>query len=80
MGLFEGRKVVIATKHKKELVIAPLLEKNLGVTCFVPDDFDSDALGTFSGEIKRKENEKLYNKKIFYNIRCPDIRTIVNYE
>lgn len=56
MGLFEGRKVVIATKHKKELVIAPLLEKNLGVTCFVPDDFDSDALGTFSGEIKRKEN------------------------
>lgn len=56
MGLFEGRNVVIATKHKKESVIAPLLEKNLGVTCFVPDDFDSDALGTFSGEIKRKEN------------------------
>ncbi|MDN3677365.1 hypothetical protein QWY90_08550 [Flavobacterium paronense] len=53
--MFKDRKLVIATKHKKESVIAPLLEKNLGVKCFVPDDFDTDVLGTFTGEIERKE-------------------------
>jgi hypothetical protein len=53
---FEGRTLVIATKHKKETVIAPILEKHLGVKCFVPDDFDTDALGTFSGELERKED------------------------
>lgn len=56
MKLFEGRKLVIATKHKKETVIAPLLEKHLGVHCFVPDNFDTDLLGTFTGEIERKED------------------------
>lgn len=56
MKLFEGRKLVIATKHKKETVIAPLLEKHLGVLCFVPDNFDTDLLGTFTGEIERKED------------------------
>nr|WP_293873465.1 DUF6671 family protein [Flavobacterium sp.] len=54
--MFEGRKLVIATKHQKEAVIAPLLEQNLGVQCFVPNDFDTDALGTFTGEINRKED------------------------
>lgn len=52
---FKGRKLVIATKHKKETVIAPILEEELGVECFVPDDFDTDVLGTFSGEIERKD-------------------------
>ncbi len=56
MEIFEGRKLVIATKHSKERVIAPLLEQHLGVHCFVPDDFDTDALGTFTGEIERKED------------------------
>ncbi|WP_292891331.1 DUF6671 family protein [Nonlabens sp.] len=53
-SLFENRKLVIATKHKKEKVIAPLLEKHLGVTCFLNECFDTDVLGTFSGEIERK--------------------------
>ncbi|MFO7702139.1 MAG: DUF6671 family protein [Psychroflexus maritimus] len=52
--LFKNRKLVIATKHKKEKVIAPLLEKHLGVTCFVDKKNDTDSLGTFSGEIERK--------------------------
>lgn len=56
MDIFKGRRLVIATKHKKESVIAPLLEKHLGVQCFVPDDFDSDTLGTFTGEIERKDD------------------------
>ena len=53
---FSGRRLLIVTKHEKEAVIAPLLEKALGVTCFVTEDFDTDSLGTFSGEIARKDD------------------------
>jgi hypothetical protein len=52
--MFKGRSLVIATKHKKEDVIAPAIEAALSVTCFVNDNFDTDELGTFSGEIERK--------------------------
>ena len=54
--MFKGRKLLIATKHKKEQVIAPLLEKELDVKCYVLDDFDTDVLGTFSGEIERTDD------------------------
>ncbi|TRX04509.1 DUF6671 family protein [Flavobacterium gawalongense] len=54
--MFQGRKLLIATKHKKENVIAPIFEKEFGVSCFVSDKFDTDTLGTFSGEIARKED------------------------
>jgi hypothetical protein len=36
--MFKGRKIIIATKHKKEDVITPLLEKNLGVKSIIPED------------------------------------------
>ena len=52
--MFKGRGLVIATKHEKEKVIAPLLEYALGVVCFIQDGFDTDTLGTFTGEIERK--------------------------
>lgn len=54
--MFKGRKLIIATKHKKESVIAPILEKGLGVRCFTDETFDTDTLGTFTGEIERKLN------------------------
>jgi hypothetical protein len=54
--MFEGRKLVIATKHEKEKVISPIIEKELGVQCFVATNFDTDELGTFSGEVERKED------------------------
>jgi hypothetical protein len=54
--MFKGRKLIIATKHQKERIISPLLEKNLGVKCFVPKDFDTDVFGTFSGEIERNSD------------------------
>lgn len=54
--MFKGRKLVIATKHHKESVIAPIFEKEIGVITFVPSSFDTDQLGTFSGEIKRTED------------------------
>lgn len=44
----------IATKHGKESVIGPMLQKALEVETFVPEDFDTDQLGTFSGEVGRK--------------------------
>jgi len=52
--MFKDRKLIIATKHKKEGVIAPLVEKVLGVSCFVNENFDTDFLGTFTGEIERE--------------------------
>ncbi len=56
MNQFKGRQLIIATKHKKERVIAPPLEKAIGVRCFVDENFDTDALGTFSGEIERQQD------------------------
>lgn len=52
--MFINRKLVIATKHRKESVIAPILEKELGVICFVDETFDTDLFGTFTGEVERK--------------------------
>lgn len=52
--MFNGRKLIIATKHKKEIVIAPILEKCLGVKCFTDETFDTDTLGTFTGEVERE--------------------------
>lgn len=54
--MFEGRSLIIATKHRKETVIAPSLEGALGVICRVAEDFDIDILGTFTGEVERKDN------------------------
>jgi hypothetical protein len=54
MKLFNNRAVLIATKHHKEKVIAPLLQAHFNMTTAVPPDFDTDNFGTFSGEIERK--------------------------
>jgi hypothetical protein len=54
--MFLHRTLVIATKHEKEKVIAPSFEKELGVNCLIPSNFDTDELGTFSGEIERTKS------------------------
>ena len=51
---YRDQKVVIATMHAKEKVIAPLLEKQLKVKCILPDNINTDQFGTFSGEVERK--------------------------
>ena len=56
MNYFSGRRLLIVTKHGKELVLKPLLEKGLNVECTVTRDFDTDSFGMFSGEISRKED------------------------
>lgn len=62
--MFDGRNLLIATKHRKETVIAPLFKEAFGVHCFISDEFDTDSLGTFTGEIARKKNpiETLHDK------------------
>ena len=54
--MFLGRKLLVATKHQKEKVIAPILEKELGVNCITATDLDTDQLGTFTGEVERKDD------------------------
>lgn len=54
--MFKGRRLIIATKHNKEQVIAPLIENAIGATCFIDKTFDTDTLGTFSGEVERKQD------------------------
>lgn len=54
--MFENRTLLIATKHKKEKVIAPVLANGLGVDCFTVDNLDTDSWGTFSGEVERKHD------------------------
>lgn len=51
--LFDGRLVAIATMHEKDKVIAPILEKELGLKCITIPDFNTDVFGTFSGEVER---------------------------
>jgi hypothetical protein len=54
--IFKNRKLVIATKHQKEEVIAPLVASELQVEPFIIDELDTDLLGTFTGEIERKRD------------------------
>lgn len=53
MDLLAGRVLVLATMHRKETAIAPILEQNLGVTVIVPQNFNTDSFGTFTREIPR---------------------------
>ncbi|MFN5318860.1 MAG: DUF6671 family protein [Bacteroidia bacterium] len=50
---FENRTLLIATQHGKEKVIAPLMEQSFSLSCITPAHFNSDAFGTFSGEVER---------------------------
>lgn len=50
--MFENKTLLISTKHHKEHVIAPIFER-LGFRCVLNANFDTDELGTFSGEIER---------------------------
>lgn len=52
LDFFADRTAVLATMHRKETVIVPLLEQ-LGLTVTVPPQFNTDQFGTFSREIER---------------------------
>jgi hypothetical protein len=50
---YHGRRAAIGTMHAKERVIAPVLSRCLGIIVECAEGIDTDALGTFSGEIPR---------------------------
>ncbi len=54
--LFKNRTLVIATMHGKEKIIAPVLNKYLKVNCYLPNNFNTDVFGTFTGEIERSND------------------------
>jgi hypothetical protein len=56
-SLFTDRVAVIATMHKKEEAIAPILESELGVQCVVPNNFNTDIFGTFTRDIARPADQ-----------------------
>lgn len=51
--MYLGKNIVIATKHQKEQVIAPLLLNELGLKTIIIPTIDTDTLGTFTGEVER---------------------------
>ena len=50
---YQGRQVVLATKHQKEQVLGPPLQSAVGLSLCLPDNLDTDLLGTFTGEVER---------------------------
>ncbi|MBD1845520.1 hypothetical protein H6F89_19320 [Cyanobacteria bacterium FACHB-63] len=55
--LFQNRVAVLATMHHKEVVIAPILELELGLKIHVPKNFNTDQFGTFTREITRSGDQ-----------------------
>ncbi|WP_017652806.1 DUF6671 family protein [Fortiea contorta] len=51
--LFSNRLGILATMHKKDRAIAPILQQELGIKIIVPQDFNTDIFGTFTREVKR---------------------------
>lgn len=51
--MYKDRRLLIAGIHGKEQVIAPVFERGLQVHCFTDTAYNTDLLGTFSGEIER---------------------------
>ncbi|MGG6267305.1 DUF6671 family protein [Leptolyngbya sp. AN03gr2] len=55
--MFKDRVAVLATMHRKEEAIAPVLESELGLKVQVPIEFDTDRFGTFTREIARSGDQ-----------------------
>lgn len=51
--LYDGLTAALATQHGKERVIAPAFASLAGLSVVVPAALDTDALGTFTGEVPR---------------------------
>lgn len=52
-GFYAGQVATLATMHGKEAAVAPPFRELLDVAVHVPGGIDTDALGTFTGEIQR---------------------------
>lgn len=56
-SLFAGRVAVLATMHRKEQVIAPILQQELGLEVIIPPRFDTDRFGTFTRDRSRPDSQ-----------------------
>ena len=54
---YSGQTAAFLTQHGKEALVAPILEPFLGCEIRHIDGYDTDQLGTFSGEVKRLDNQ-----------------------
>lgn len=72
MSIYNNAKIILATKHKKEQVIKNVFFEQFSADIFVPQDYDTDQFGTFTGEVARKKSpletviEKAKNAAIHY--------------
>ncbi len=55
---FAHRVGVLATMHRKEQVIAPILERELGIKLQIPENFNTDRFGTFTRDRDRPGDQK----------------------
>jgi hypothetical protein len=79
--MFSNRKILIATQHGKEQVMQPLLEQEFGFECFVNQSFDTDTLGTFSGEIEREDDAlETLRKKCNFAMKENDFKVVIASE
>lgn len=56
-SMYNHKKAILATMHKKEGVIAPILYEKLGLHTFVLPEINTDQFGTFSREIARQKDQ-----------------------
>lgn len=72
---YQGINAAIATIHGKESVMAPILHRWLGINLIRAEHIDTDAYGTFTGEIPRKgtmlETAREKAKAAINNTGCP---------
>jgi len=52
---YAGQRIALATMHAKELAVAPPFRRVLDADIAVAPDVDTDALGTFSGDVPRPD-------------------------
>lgn len=67
MGEYSGKKVLLASMHKKEIAVKPPFSELVGCEIIVSEKLDTDQFGTFSGEISRDLSayETLRKKAVF---------------
>ena len=56
-SVFDGGRVSFLTQHGKETLIGPMLKEAMGCVVVRAEGFDTDRLGTFSGEIARPDSQ-----------------------
>ncbi len=55
---FANRVGVLATMHRKEKVITPILERELGIKLQIPENFNTDRFGTFTRDLDRPGDQR----------------------